>query len=174
MEFVPVVLHLRGGRRVTVRAVRPDDADNLQAAVRGLSDESRHARFMSFVRELSPQLLRRATHPEVARELQLVAVVDEGGEERIVAGARYSAAAGSTQCEFAIAVTDEWHGLGLARRLLEALMRSAREHGFERMEGYILATNARMLGLAKRLGFVTVESPDDPSVRRVRCDLARP
>jgi GNAT superfamily N-acetyltransferase len=77
------------------------------------------------------------------------------------------------ECEFAIAVTDEWQGLGLARPLLEALMRHARERGFQRMEGYILATNTRMLSLAKRLGFVTVASPDDPGVRRVRCDLAR-
>jgi hypothetical protein len=40
------------------------------------------------------------------------------------------------------------------------------------MEGYILASNARMLGLAKRLGFAEVESPEGPSVRMVRCDLS--
>jgi L-amino acid N-acyltransferase YncA len=69
-----------------------------------------------------------------------------------------------------VAVVDEWHGLGLARRLLRALMRAARAREFERMEGFILATNARMLSLAKRLGFVDVESPEgpptDPMVRR--------
>ena len=79
--------------------------------------------------------------------------------------------AGSTDCEFAVTVVDEWHGLGLARQLLEALMQAARARGFERMEGYILATNARMLGLAKRLGFAEVESPEGPTVRMVRRDL---
>jgi len=48
---------------------------------------------------------------------------------------------------------------------------AARARGFERIEGYILATNTRMLGLAKRLGFVDVESPEGPSVRMVRCNL---
>ena len=41
------------------------------------------------------------------------------------------------------------------------------------MEGYILATNARMLGLAKRLGFVSVPSPEGPTVRKVQCELNR-
>jgi L-amino acid N-acyltransferase YncA len=62
-------------------------------------------------------------------------------------------------------------GLGLARRLLETLIESARARGFERMEGYILATNTRMLGLAKRLGFAEMASPEGPTVRMVRRDL---
>ena len=173
IEFDPVVWRLRQGRRVTVRAVRPNDRDKLQAAVRGLSDESRYLRFMSFVRELSPALVDRATRPEPDRELQLVAVAGEGTEETIVAGARYAAEAGSRACEFAVAVADDWQQRGLARRLLEALMQSARAQGFERMEGYILATNTRMLSLAKRLGFEHVESPEGPTVRLLRCDLLR-
>src|SRR5262249_23340648 len=173
IEFAPVVLTLQRGQRVTVRAIRPDDRERLQSAVRALSEESRYLRFMGVLRELSPQLLELALHPRVGRELQLAAVVGEGAEETIVAGARYSSEAGSADCEFAIAVTDEWHGFGLARRLLELLMQSASRHGFARMEGYILASNTRMLGLARRLGFVAVESSEDPAVRKVRCDLTR-
>jgi hypothetical protein len=52
-------------------------------------------------------------------------------------------------------------------------MRNARARGFEAMEGFSLASNTRMLGLARRLGFVRVESPEGPSVRKVRCDLTR-
>ena len=171
-DFDPVDVELREGRRVRLRAVRADDKERLQAAIRGLSAESRYSRFMSPLRELSPQMLERAARPDADRELQLVAVVGEGEQEEIVGGARYAGPPGSTDCEFAIAVVDEWHGFGLARQLLEALMRAARARGFTRMEGYILATNAAMLGLAKRLGFVPLESPEGPSVRKVRCNLA--
>jgi RimJ/RimL family protein N-acetyltransferase len=171
-EFNPVDLRLRDGRRVTLRAVRPQDKVELQAALKRLSAESRYARFMSPLRELSPQMLERATNPEESRDLQLVAVAREGVQEKIIGGARYAAGAGSMNCEFAVAVTDEWQGLGLAHQLLEALMRTAHARGFERMEGYILASNARMLGLAKRLGFVEVASPEGPTVRMVRCDLS--
>ena len=165
--LLPVDLRLRDGRRVTLRPVRAEDKHALQTAVKRLSPESRYSRFMSALRELSPQMLERGVHPERGRELQLVAVFGDA----IVGGARYSAAAGK-DCEFAIAVVGEWQGAGLARLLLETLMREARARGFERMEGYILASNARMLGLAGRLGFEQVESAEGPTVQLVRRDIS--
>jgi len=154
-----------------VRAIRAEGADKLQAAIRALSAESRYSRFFSGLRELPPQLLDRATHPDAKRELQLVAVAGSGAGEEIIGGARYGATTTDGDCEFGVAVVDQWHGRGLARLLLETLMRAARAHGFARMEGYILATNAAMLGLAKRLGFATIQSPEDPAVCLVRRDL---
>ena len=170
-EFRPIVLQLRDGRRATLRAVRVEDRERLQAAFKRLSAESRYTRFMSALQELPPRLLDRAVNPEVGRELQLVAVEGEEPQQAIVASGRYSAAPGSKDCEFALAVTDEWQGVGLARQLLESLIYAARASGFERMEGYILASNTPMLGLARRLGFARVESPEGPTVHLVRLDL---
>jgi RimJ/RimL family protein N-acetyltransferase len=164
---------LKDGRRVTLREVRADDAERMQAALRAMSDQSRYTRFMSALRELPPKMLDRATHPVAGREFQLVAVVGEGAQQTIVGGARYAAGPGSRDCEFALAIIDNWQGQGLARQLLETLMNLARERGFERMEGYILPSNAPMLGLAKRLGFASVENREDPGVETVRCELSR-
>jgi RimJ/RimL family protein N-acetyltransferase len=172
--FQPFEATLRDGRTVTIRAIREHDADRLQAAIRSLSPDSRYMRFFSPIRELPPQLLNRATHPDGVRELQLVAVVPAEGGDQIVAGARYAATDVEGDCEFAVAVVDAWHGVGLARRMLESLMQAARVRGFRRMEGYILATNVPMLGLAERLGFTAVRSPEGPSVRLLRCDLVPP
>jgi GNAT superfamily N-acetyltransferase len=138
-----------------------------------MSVESRYTRFMSSLQELPAHMLERAVNPKQESELQLVAVSGNGPQETIVGGARYAAAAGSKECEFALAVVDDWQGVGLARQLLEALIRAARARGFERMEGYILASNAPMLGLAKRLGFSRVASPEGPSVLLVRRDLTK-
>jgi GNAT superfamily N-acetyltransferase len=171
IEFAPVDVRLRDGRRVTLRSVRPRDRDALRAAFNSLSSESRYTRFMSALNELPEGMLDRTVNPQRGRELQLVAVCGEEARQTIVGGARYSAAAGSKDCEFAVAVADDWQGVGLARQLLEALMRAARARGFERMEGYILASNAPMLGLAKRLGFARVPSPEGPTVHLVRRDL---
>lgn len=171
-DFQAVEVRLRDGRTVTVRAIRADDRERLQDAVRRLSPSSRYSRFFSPLRELPAALLERATRPDGEREMQLVAVAPHGAGEEIIAGARYAATAENGSCEFAVAVVDAWHGVGLARVLLEALMRSAQTRGFARMEGYVLATNAAMLGLAKRLGFVPVKSPEGPSVCLVQRDLA--
>jgi len=170
--FAPVELQLRDGRCITLRSVCPQDKEAVQAVVKGLSEGARYTRFMSALKELSPQMLERAVNPDAARELQLVAVHGEGALETIVGGARYVGGAGSRDCEFAVTIVDAWQGLGLARRLLQALMRAARDHGFERMEGYILASNKPMLGLARRLGFTEGPSSDGPGVRMVRCDLS--
>src|SRR4051812_34679711 len=166
--FVPLEVQLRDGQRVTLRGVQPQDKDGFQAVIKGLSEASRYTRFMSPLRELSGQMLERAVNPDPAHELQLVAV---SSEHEIAGGARYCGSAGSNDCEFAITVAAAWQGQGLARPLLKQLMHAARERGFTHMEGYILAGNARMLGLAKRLGFIEVQSPEGPTVRMVRCEL---
>jgi RimJ/RimL family protein N-acetyltransferase len=172
MGPVPTELSLRDGRRVTLRTVQPGDREAVQAAIMLLSPEARYARFMAPLRELSPQMLNRAVNPTPERELQLVAICERAGKETIVGGARYAAAPGSSDCEFALTVAEEWQGQGLARQLLEVLMQAARAAGFQRMEGYILASNSRMLGLARRLGFERVESPEGPTVHAVRRDLS--
>ena len=172
-EFIPVEAELRDGRRVTLRAVRPRDREELQAAIKRLSPEARYTRFMSPLRELAPDMLQRAVSPEQNCELQLVAVTGSAPAQTIVGGARYSAAADSRVCEFALAIADDWQGVGLARRLLEVLMRTARRRGFETMEGYVLASNTRMLGLARRLGFTRSPSGEGPAVCLVRCDLEK-
>jgi acetyltransferase len=171
IAFDSEVWRLRSGRSVTVRVVRPDDQDKLQAAMRQLSDESRHSRFMAFTRELSPQLLEQATHPVPGFDLQLVVLTRHGDADLIVAGGRYVADE-SGGCEFAVTVVDEWQRQGLARRLLEALLRSAQAQGLKRMTGYVLATNTAMLALARRMGFAAVTSREDPTVRVIRRDLA--
>src|SRR5262245_57965592 len=170
IAFPHEVWHLRSGRSVTVRVIRPDDSAKVQAAMRQLSDESRHSRFMAFTRELSPQMLEQATHPVPGRELQLVVLSGDGDAEAIVAGGRYSADA-SGDCEFAVTVVDAWQRRGLARRVLEALIQSAHAQGLKRMTGYVLATNTGMLALARRMGFASSTSREEPTVRMVRRDL---
>jgi len=164
-------LALRDGRCVTVRLARPADAERIQAAVRALSPESRRSRFMSALKELTPSMLQRVINPRDETECQLIATTGADDAETVVAGARYGAAPGSTECEFAVAVGDAWQSVGLARRLLEFLIDEARARGFTRMDGYIFASNRPMLALAKKLGFSETADPDDPGVRLVSREL---
>lgn len=165
-EFEPTETTLRDGRRVTMRAIRPEDAGHMQAAVARLSDDSRAARFMAALKELSPAMLERAVRPTPGRDLALVAVAGDA----IVGGARYVGATNGS-CEFAVTVADEWQGAGLASRLMRALIGDARARGLKRMEGYVLATNRPMLELAQRLGFEVTTSDEGPTVKLVRLDL---
>jgi acetyltransferase len=71
-------------------------------------------------------------------------------------------------------VADAWQGKGVAGRLMRALIRDARTRGLERMDGFVLGTNARMLAFVRRLGFRVELDRDDPAVRIARLDLRAP
>ena len=169
---LPALARLRDGRTVLLREIRVQDEDELRDAFHRLSADSRYARFMMPVREPSPAMLAAATRPNPDHDLALVAVSGEGGPEQdIVAGARYVGSPGVDTCEFAVTVVDDWHGLGLARRLMEVLIAHAAARGLRCMEGYVLAANTPMRRLAGRLGFMDRQCEDDATLRVVRLSL---
>jgi RimJ/RimL family protein N-acetyltransferase len=168
---LPMMATLRDGRQVVLRGLQVEDKAALRAAFHRLSADSRYTRFMMSMSDLPEAMLEAATHPVPGREIALVAVSNASGAQRIVGGARCAGAPGSDTCEFAVTVGDDWHGLGLAKRLMATLIDAARAQGFRCMEGYVLASNTSMRRLAKRLGFTDVRCPDDAALRVVTLGL---
>ncbi len=164
-------LTLADGTAVTLRPIRPTDAEIEQQFVRGLSREARYFRFMDMVRELSPQMLKHFTEVDFDRHVAVIAVTAiEGGEIEIAVG-RYVVLANGEDCEFAIVVADDWQKKGVASSLMRVLIESARERGLKRMIGEVLASNSRMLDFARRLGFQLQMDDNDPRQVRVTLDL---
>ncbi|MFN0263791.1 GNAT family N-acetyltransferase [Tepidamorphus sp. 3E244] len=155
---------LSDGTPVTIRPIRPEDADSEQAFVRGLSSEARQMRFMHAVTELTPEMLARFTQIDYSREMALIALVeeDDGPAQRGVA--RYTINQDRESCEFAIVVSDDMQNRGLGTRLMIALMDAARDQGLRAIEGTVLAKNGGMMQLMEGLGFATRHDPDDPDV----------
>jgi acetyltransferase len=180
MAIHPYPAHLvsewtaRNGARITVRPIRPEDAQAEQEFVTGLSPEARYFRFMDTIRELTPQMLVRFTQIDYDREMAFVAMVaGERGGGKEVAVARYVANPDGTTCEFAIVIADEWQRMGLGRYLMTQLIEVARARGLAIMSGEILASNQGMLKLAGQMGFEIGPSPADPALRRATLSLAR-
>lgn len=169
---LPFRATLRDERQVVLRQIRAQDKAGLVAAFHRLSSDSRYTRFMASMRELPDAMLESATHPVAGREFALVAVADDGEAGTIVGGARYAAGLGSDTCEFAVTVADDWHGVGLAKCLMQSLIGVARAAGYRNMEGFVLASNTSMRGLARKLGFVDTVCPDDATLRVVTLGLA--
>ncbi len=165
---------LADGETVRVRPIRPADAALEQAFVKDLSPESRYSRFMGDVGELSPEMLERFTRIDYPHDLALIVTHVEAGREREIAVARYITLPDGRSCEYAIVVADAWQHHGIGHRLMEALIRFAREGGLARMEGYVLATNRSMLELMHSLGFETGPSQEGPQVRTVSLELGGP
>ncbi len=167
---------LRGGGECTLRPIRPDDAEMLQALVRGLSAESRYFRYVSMLTELPPSMLSRFALIDYDREMALVAVVkqrsvSEAGDiaetERIVGVSRYITNPDSTSAEFSLVVADDFGGRGLGSRLMLSIMDVARDRGLGHIEGLVLANNPGMLKLMRSLGFSVQTFAEDPDFRLV-------
>ena len=159
---------LADGRNITIRPIRPEDAEIEQAFVRGLSEEARYFRFMFSVQELSQTMLLRFTQIDYSREMALIAVTFEQDKEIELGVARFAISPEGESCEFALVIADAMQGKGLGQKLMTALMDAARAKGLKVMAGEVLKTNANMLKLMNRLGFSIEDRIDDDNIKRVR------
>ena len=158
-ELIDVV-RLGGGERIVVRPVLPQDEDLTLAFFHNLSGSARYYRFMTNVREVPSDLVRRFTQIDYSSHLALVAEVFSGGRETVVAEARYVRQPGSSDAEFAVSVAEPWQGKGLAKLMLGKLVCRAAAAGVQRIVGETLATNAPMLSLARKAGFLITPSSE--------------
>jgi acetyltransferase len=161
-------LQLADGSDLTIRPIRPEDAEIEQRFVRELSPQAKYFRFMQSLQELTRPMLVRLTQIDYDRELAMIAVVSQQGAEAEIGVARYAINPDGTSCEFALVVADAWQRKGIGSRLMHSLMDAARAKGIEIMEGEVLANNAEMLELARKLGFSVHTSADDVNVKAVR------
>ena len=166
-------LHLRSGEALKLRPIRPEDADLECAFVAGMSEQSRYRRFMQHLPTLTPQMLARFTQVDYDRELALIALDGDPAAEAIVAVARYVGNPDHESAEFAIAVADAWHGRGLGRAMMQALIACATKRGFRRLVGVVLASNEPMLAMCRKLGFAVERDPEAPEQVVVTLELGR-
>jgi acetyltransferase len=154
---------LADGVTITVRAIRPEDAEMEASFVRSLSENARHFRFMVALKELTREMLIRFTQIDYDRELALVALVEREGRESQIAVARYARADAET-ADVAIVVADAWQGQGIGGRLFRMLIDAARARGIARLEAEVLRENAGALALLARLGFSIRRDPESPDL----------
>ncbi len=159
------------GVNVTIRPMRPEDADMEAAFVRKLSDKTRYFRFLGTLRELTPTMLLRFTQYDYDRELALVAVTSAGESEIQIGVARYVIKPDATRCEFSVVVADEWQHRGAGYKLMTALMDAARAKKLRHMDGEVLGENSGMLSMMDSLGFKSKTSDEDATIKEVTIDL---
>jgi len=157
---------------LTLRALQPEHADLEVRFGLALSAQSRYERFLGGGVKLTPQLLARLVNVDFSRDAALIATVAFADSETPVGVGRYALADDDRTAEIAITVADAWQGCGLGRLLLERVIHAARRNGVRQLTGDVLASNARMLALARRLGFGIELHPDGATLRRIVMDLA--
>ncbi len=100
--------------------------------------------------------LKAATEVDFQNVVALVVTTAEGTKEVIIGGGRYVVMLDSSSlpsAEVAFLVEEDFHGQGIAGRLLKHLAGIAREKGIKRLVAEVLPGNKAMLTVFARSGF---------------------
>lgn len=139
---------LSDGRPVHLRAIRPEDADELVRFHESLSQGTVYYRFFAPYPRLSSRDVQRFTNVDHVNRVALVATVGE----RIVGVGRYDVISPG-RAELAFVIRDDHQGRGLGSVLLEHLAAVARAGGLERFVADVLPDNERMLKTFVEAGY---------------------
>ncbi len=150
---------LRDGTRLSLRPIRPTDADSLMRLHAMLSPADIRARFHGAMRVLEPSLLVRLSQIDYDREMALIAFAE--GDPVPIGVVRSHADPNNEDAEFAVLVRSDWHGRGAGVWLMREIIEHARSKRTGALVGSVLSDNEPMLRLAEELGFSVVGRLDD-------------
>ena len=159
---------LRDGRRVEIRALRPEDRTDLVAAVGRISDQSLYRRFFGARRGFTEQEVAFFLNVDFVKHVALVAVMEEGRQSVIVGGGRYIVLQPG-RAEVAFAVVDQYQGKGIGAALMHHLGAIARGAGLKELIAEVLPYNMPMLKVFEKSGFPVSTKREPRLVHVVLC-----
>ncbi|MCE9621848.1 MAG: GNAT family N-acetyltransferase [Actinomycetia bacterium] len=164
---------------MTREAAKVDFDRYFDEAFQELSPESRHLRFFTPVRELPEAVRERLSDVDGVVNAAVLALdaarcTPDHPEGKAIGVARWMARSVGDQPagppELSVTVIDEYHGMGVGTRLMDALLALARQRGLRRIYADVLRENVPMRALINRYRAV-VQSSEDPVVVRYRLDI---
>lgn len=144
---------LDNGTKVCLRRVRHSDLGEIEKGISQLSDQSRYLRFFSGSKTMPPSVVERLASVDGIKHLAWGVVnMDEESHPAIAAAHVFREAETSDTGEFAIAVLDQYHGLGVARILMTAIFLDCYCEGLRQLRIDILRNNKKAYGLIRSVG----------------------
>lgn len=152
---------LRDGRRVEIRAFRPGDRADLEAAVARTSAQSLYLRFFTVKRGFSDREKEFFLNVDFVDHVALMAWVEEAGRNVIAGGGRYVVVEPG-KAEVAFVVIDPYQGHGIGAALLRHLAVVARAAGLTDLVAEVLPENTAMLKVFENSGLymTTINHPE--------------
>jgi GNAT superfamily N-acetyltransferase len=163
------VEELRNGRRVEIRALRPDDRADLLAAVLRTGAESLFRRFFAVKQGFTEKEIAFFLNIDFVSHVALVAAVEEGGRPMIVGGGRYIVVQPG-KAGVAFAIVDQYQRQGIGARLMHHLAAIARICGVRELIAEALPDNIPMLKVFEKSGF-DLSTNREPEVVHVALQL---
>ncbi|MBN2361567.1 MAG: GNAT family N-acetyltransferase [Deltaproteobacteria bacterium] len=143
----------RSGLALKLRPVKISDEPILKDFFYELSDKSIYRRFISSRKDMPHERLQEFVIIDYTRELVILALVEQDGQEHLVGVGQYGIHEESHTAEVAFVVRDDFQGQGIGTELLQYLTFLARKQGLLGFTAEVLVENRPMLHLFEKMGF---------------------
>jgi GNAT superfamily N-acetyltransferase len=143
---------LRNGLEVVIRAARPEDAERMVDAFKKLETQSIYTRFFGPKKEITEAELQRFREIDFDALVRLLCTIERDGREIVIASGIY-AKLSEDSAEVAFIVEEDYHRLGISKRLLTHLREIALANGIKNFTAEVLPYNSAMLGVFQRCGW---------------------
>ena len=160
---------IRGGERVLIRRVRPEDVTLYPAFLNDVRAADRRLRFFARIAELSAAEIGTLTHLDYQHEMAFIALDEDNGQ--MLGLVRLRDELDEKTAEFAILVRSRLKGHGLGWLLMRRVIDYARAKRLRRVYGDVLIENRTMLQMCDELGFHAEDIGS--GMRRVVLDLEK-
>jgi acetyltransferase len=158
---------IRGGERVLIRRVRPEDMALYPDFLSDVTSEDLRLRFFAHIPELSAAEMEKLAHLDYSHEMAFVALDEDTGQ--MIGLVRLKDELDEKTTEFAILVRSRLKGRGLGWLLMRRVIDYAKQKGLRRVYGDVLVENTTMLQMCAELGFYAQDMGS--RMRRVVLDL---
>jgi len=146
-------VRLKDGTPVLLRPIKPSDATLKQHLFYALSKESVSKRFLGSLKAMPMKRVWPYVIVDYENEMSVVATVEEGGAETIIAIGSYVKIPHTNTAEVSFVVRDDWQNRGLGTLLLDYLIDIAKKKGLSGFTAWVSVNNNRMMHVFKKCGY---------------------
>ncbi|MCF8365461.1 MAG: GNAT family N-acetyltransferase [Bacteroidales bacterium] len=154
---------LGDGTATLLRPIKPEDEPLWLEMLGSCSKEAIYSRFRYNFHFDSHEVATQFCYIDYARELAIVAEVEEDGRRKLIGVGRLIGDPDYELVEYAILVTDAWQRKDLGKILTEYCVDIARQNKFKKVFAETTKDNKAMIAVFKKLGF-KVEFDEDTNV----------
>jgi acyl-CoA hydrolase/GNAT superfamily N-acetyltransferase len=143
---------MKNGMQIRFRPIKPSDEEAMRHFFYRFSKKSIYSRFFFPISTMPHDKLQAYVNVDYSNEMSVVALVNEPGQEIIIAEARYARDEESGFGDLGFFVDEQYQGMGVALYLYDMLQGLARERGLLGFTAEVLHENKGMLKVLEKGG----------------------
>ena len=157
-------LNLKGGGKVLLRPIKPEDEPLWLEMIGNCSKESLYSRFRYFFQWQSHEVATRFCYIDYDREIAIVAEIQQGNQRKLVGVGRLIADPDHESVEFAILIIDAYQQKDLGNIITDFCMEIAKKWNLKKIIAQTTNDNKRMISVFRKRGFSIRTDPNDTTV----------